>query len=378
MSVYTKKDGRVYVVYSQHGRRVWESFGRGEKALNSARLRDLALKIARLRRDTTPGLSGPSPTFREVCQLYINDRRGDMADSTRKDLLGALTRYVMPIIGGKRIGDITLMDWSEIQNEMMKADPEKHKKPAGNATINKMFRYLNPIMKWAVAHDLLAENPWRSRIPLKQKKFNLELLSLEEFRRILAVADDDLAWVMKMAYYTGMRPGRSELFALTWDNVDFENSRIRIFGRKTDHYRWQYLPDFFMAEMRSRFERGRIVSALLCLLAAAPQTDRVCTYNGRPIKWLRNIWIAALEEAKITRPIRLYDIRHFHITHALAAGAPMLELAERVGHKSAQMIVKVYAHMVEDLRSKKPFDLPSIEEADPGAKPPDEAECRQT
>ena len=67
----------------------------------------------------------------------------------------------------------------------------------------------------------------------------------------------------------------------------------------------------------------------------------------------------AKEKAGITKTkkIRFYDIHHFYITYALANGANITELAERVGHVDATMVVKVYAHLAEDLKTKRAFEV---------------------
>ena len=57
----------------------------------------------------------------------------------------------------------------------------------------------------------------------------------------------------------------------------------------------------------------------------------------------------------------MYDIRHFYISYALANGADIMDLAERVGHVNGEMIMRVYAHLAKDLQKKKAFKLPSID-----------------
>jgi len=47
--------------------------------------------------------------------------------------------------------------------------------------------------------------------------------------------------------------------------------------------------------------------------------------------------------------IRLYDLRHTHVTLMLAAGVPVHEVAARVGHASAKMTLDVYAHALPHL-----------------------------
>ncbi|MBI4620835.1 MAG: hypothetical protein HY739_11885 [Desulfobacterales bacterium] len=64
--------------------------------------------------------------------------------------------------------------------------------------------------------------------------------------------------------------------------------------------------------------------------------------------------------AGVRSDIRLYDIRHFYITYALANCASILELAERVGHVDATMIIKVYAHPPDELKTKQACEIPNI------------------
>jgi integrase len=70
------------------------------------------------------------------------------------------------------------------------------------------------------------------------------------------------------------------------------------------------------------------------------------------------------KKAGITRRIRLYDIRHLHISYALGTGADIMDLAERVGHVNAAMIINVYAHLAKDLQKNKPHALPSLHQND--------------
>jgi integrase len=43
---------------------------------------------------------------------------------------------------------------------------------------------------------------------------------------------------------------------------------------------------------------------------------------------------------------RFHDLRHWHVTQALAVGLPVRDVAERVGHASARMTLDVYGHAI--------------------------------
>lgn len=345
MPVHTKKNGLVYCVYYDGSKRIWEPFGRGPEAKKAAETRDLEIKLKKRRGQWHVTGQTHSISFNEFAQAYMNHRKIDLSPRTLDGIFWMLIKYVIPVIGNKSICNINMQDWNRIQEAMTE-------KGAGSKTINTYFKYLNKLFKWSVANGYLKEHPWKNRESLRQKKYHIDLFTIEEFQKILNAAPDHLAWAMEVAYFTGVRTGPSELLALTWDNVDFENNRIRIYSTKTDSHRWQYIDPDFTRRMKKRYTESR---------RNGETSSYVCTYQDHPIKSLKTAWQKAKKKAGITKPIRLYDIRHFYITYALANGANITELADRVGHVDATMIVKVYTHLVEELKTKQAFQVPEIQ-----------------
>jgi integrase len=45
-------------------------------------------------------------------------------------------------------------------------------------------------------------------------------------------------------------------------------------------------------------------------------------------------------------PCRFHDLRHTHATLALAAGTPVHVVSRRLGHKSIQITLDLYAHVL--------------------------------
>lgn len=350
MSIHTKPDGRVFVVhYDAAGRQKWESVGRGPDAVREAKRRDLEIRLLKA---SGAGLTANQPpaglTVQAVIQQYINARQTDLADKTRREILAFAARDILPACGNKNIRGIALIDWIAIQNGMIQ-------RGASNRTINTYFRYFSTIMRWAAEMGIIGDNPFKNRRPLKEKKHKIELFSTNEFKRILEVAAPHLAWAIRVAYYTGVRPGKSELLSMRWSDFDFPGEKVRIRGTKTAlSERWQYPGREFMAQAQAYYTHSR---------AQGETSDFVCTWHDQPISSLKTAWETAQRSAGITRPIRLYDIRHYYITHALASGAGVLDLAERVGHTDGTMILKVYSHIVDDLRSKEAFKIPVLQPA---------------
>ena len=345
MPVHTKNNGLVYCVYYDGSKRIWEPFGRGPDAKKAAEARDLEIQLKKKRGQWQTTGQMHSISFNDLAQAYMDHRKIDLSPKTREGILYALAKYVLPIIGNKPIHSINLQDWNRIQEAITDNG-------AGSKTINTYFKYMNKLFKWSVTSGYLQEHPWKSRESLRQKKYHIDLFTIEEFQKILNEAPGHLAWAMEVAYFTGMRTGLSELLVLTWDSVDFENNRIRIYATKTDSHRWQYVDPDFMLRMKKRYTESR---------QRGETSPYVCTYQDQPIKSLKNAWNNTKKKAGITKKIRLYDIRHFYITYALANGANITELAERVGHVDATMIVKIYSHLVEELKTKRAFQVPELQ-----------------
>ncbi len=251
----------------------------------------------------------------------------------------------MPAIGNKQINIINIQDWNKIQESIVEAG-------VGPRSINKYFQYTSKIFTWAVENEYINDHPWRKRKPLRiLKKFKIDLFTLQEFTSILNVAPDHLKWCLEFAYNSGVRPGPKELFSLKWSNIDWKMKRIQVYSSKTDTYRWQYFTTAFMVKLKAKDKENN----------GCPY---IVSYKGKQIKSISKAWQTAKKKAGVTRRIRLYDIRHFYITYALANGADIMDLAERVGHVNGEMIMRVYAHMAKDLQKKEAFKLPTLQMVD--------------
>ena len=341
MPIFTKKNGLIYCVYYDGRKKIWEPFGRGTDAKRAAEARDLEIKLKKKRGGWATGQSS-SLLFCELAQIYIDHRKIDLSTKTREEILRTLANYIIPVIGNKPIHIINIQDWNKIQESMVDAD-------VGPRSINKYFQYTSKVFTWTVENDYIYDHPWHKRKPLRiLKKFQIDLFSIEEFTSILDVAPEHLKWCLELAYNSGVRPGPKELFSLKWSNVEWNMKRIRIYASKTDTWRWQYFTTAFMVKLKAKNKESN----------GCPY---IISYKGKQIKSISKAWQTAKKNAGITRRIRLYDIRHFYITYALANGADIMDLAERVGHVNGEMIMRVYAHMAKDLQKKEAFDLPQLQ-----------------
>lgn len=358
MSSGKKNDGRWYCAWwdPARARRVFEYFGRGAEAEKAARLRDLEIKRIRIEQPRKP-LYGCAVSFRTLAQEYINARQVEISSKTIAGIIQTAELYALPVIGDLPANRVSMADWTKIEKTMID-------RKVNARTINKYFQYLSKIFDWGIDREYIKEHPWTRRKPLRMKdKLRIELITPDEIQRILDAADDHLRWAIEVEYNTGVRPGPTELFALTWDDFDYETGALTVFSSKTGTSYTQYVSMEFLDRLKERRAKVRAEDLRLAKRRGEirPECPHVISFRGEPVRQLANAWVSAKKRAGIARRIRLYDLRHFYITYALASGADLLDLAHRVGHKDANMIVNVYAHLVDEMRRKEAFNLPKID-----------------
>ena len=59
-------------------------------------------------------------------------------------------------------------------------------------------------------------------------------------------------------------------------------------------------------------------------------------------------------------PARFHDLRHMAATFQLAAGASVVDVASNLGHASAYMTLKVYAHATEQTKRQAVARMASL------------------
>ena len=145
-----------------------------------------------------------------------------------KDLLRI---HIIPAIGNVKLANLTPSRISSLCLELSKGRKDGVKGGYSDATIRRVRALISSILSSAAADGAIKDNPCRNvkkirstEIDHKQRFFTVNqaktfLGSLEELHLQMQV-------FFNMALYGGMR--RSELLALDWDDIDFQNNQVRI------------------------------------------------------------------------------------------------------------------------------------------------------
>jgi integrase len=185
-----------------------------------------------------------------------------------------------------------------------------------------------------------------------------QLRSFVEF-----TSDDRLAAAWLLLVTTGMR--RGEVLGLTWENVDFTNSRlsvvrslsivnyhdVRLIQPKTSKGRRSIALDpATLAALQAH--RVRQLEERLQWGAAWNDSDLVFPReDGTPIHPQRmTSWFEQLSRDACLPRIRLHDLRHSYATAALAADVPAKVVSERLGHASVMITLDTYSHILPSMQ----------------------------
>lgn len=216
-------------------------------------------------------------------------------------------------------------------------------KPLAAATINRYRTTLQAILSWGRKKRLMPKgwtNPVNDTERLPEDNMRTRYLSEAEYDRLLKAARvsywKKLTLLVKLAVTTGAR--RGTLLALRWKDIDLKEGRATCPRTKNgEPFVLVLLPDV-VAELK-RFQTG-----------SNPEDLIFCGRRGdKPINF-EKAYYNALANAGIEGAC-FHTLRHSHASWLARRGAPLLAIADSLGHKSLAM-TKRYSHLCVDSRAE--------------------------
>lgn len=161
--------------------------------------------------------------FSELAEWYFtNFAPIELKASTVYTYTGQYKKHIEPVLGNMKLKDITTPKFTQVM-QSYKLNP---------ATVRKIYVIVQSIFKRGMEQGFLRDNPCRNVILPKNKEQNKVMaLSHDELKRFVKLLDEkpwdeDVKRIIRFLLYTGMRCG--ECFALSWEDIDFDNMSISI------------------------------------------------------------------------------------------------------------------------------------------------------
>lgn len=280
-------------------------------------------------------------TLHDGYLLYLRERQfTSKAMNWQMDSM----RYPLQMLGARPLASITKKDLESLKEEML-AMPVKPVTTRGRLSV------LRTVLRWCAEKDLMSPVAFPRLPPAHYEKIIPP--TPEELAAMMAVAAPHIVRVIVLGAQMGVRVGPSEMFRLTWNDVDFSRRVLRVHGaRKNPNAPWREVP---------------IRESLLPLLEAWREEDAardvpyLVSYCGKPLsRHIENGWKYALRRAGITRRIRPYDLRHAFATELIAAGVDIGTVAKLMGHSTPTMLLTHYQYVMDGQKRAAVEALPDI------------------
>lgn len=223
----------------------------------------------------------------------------------------------------------------------------------------------------------MATNPAQLVDKPKQERREMQALAPEQAAKFLQFAKDDKLFLyFALALETGARP--SELLALQWKDIDYQQGRISI--QRSLEY-----PDYgrafrFIEPKTQRSRRSITISKINMYLLREHRKQQAeiqlkagsswqaydlvfSTPEGNPIQTrniLRRHLRPILKRAELPQTFNLYSLRHSCATLLLASGVNPKIVSERLGHASIVLTLDTYSHVLPDMQQSASDKLEKI------------------
>lgn len=211
------------------------------------------------------------------------------------------------------------------------------------------YGLLRSALKQAIEWSLLQRSPCVGiKLPRKVKR-KPTFLTIEESQQMM---QRDVLWTVALT--TGMRP--EEYLALEWSHVDLDAGVLRVEQALTELKAREWIVTQDLKTESSRRTVAIPASTVGALKAHRRATGAITGFVFRgpsgsflSVDHARKRWQRDLKRAQIGTPARLYDTRHSHASHLLAAGVHPKVVQERLGHSSITITMDTYSHVMPEL-----------------------------
>ncbi len=402
MAAIIKRGNKYAVVYryadaSGEEKQKWESFASKQDAKKrKAEVEDQILK----------GTLVPPccDTLDSLMQDYIQSYGlNTWAVSTYESKLSLYKHYIQPLIGDKKLKDLTprAMDKYFLALQKVKTVTVNHTKPKSEYvtphTMLEIKKFLSSAFKQAVKWELMGRNPVANVNLPKYKKKEREIWTSEQIHTALDACEDDmLALAINLSFTCTLRVG--EILGLTWDCINIAPEAIEageaflIVNKELQRANRNCMEELSDKDIILKFPQVN-PSNSTCLILKTPKTQSsvrkvfiprsvadmltaryqeilelkdllgdefhdynlvLCNTNGRPLEtsYIQREMKKLIKKTGLPKVV-FHSLRHSSITYKLKLnGGDMKSVQGDSGHAQMTMVAEVYSHIIDEDRKK--------------------------
>ena len=307
---------------------------------------------------------GDNMRFNYLCEIYFREYAPNkLKPVTEEHYKSNVRNHIAPVFGNKKLKDITTSDITAFLTGLNKKE----------STVRKIKIVLHSILKFAVSQKYISENPcggaiWRESTEREYGEIN-NVLDLQQAKKLMQMLDDYSVFntIIKLLLLTGMRSG--ECLGLRWDSIDFE--RKTIFIDKTLSYannEW-----FLTSPKTPRSTRTVSIdqNTVEILRKHREEQNKTKAIVGEAWQHLELVFTSCTghwydrsllntqfkrfitrnkETLNLDHNFTIHGLRHTNAALLLYAGEDIENISAHLGHASADITSRVYAHMYAEVK----------------------------
>lgn len=294
-----------------------------------------------------------NPIFKDyMWEWYKTFRKGKYSKRNDKDIELAI-HTATKFFKQTKIKSITRAKYQEFINWY----GETH----ASASVKKVHTYTKACLQDAYNDKLIDRDPTyrvitRGKAPNKDE--NLKFLNVKETEKLVAVVKDGLKpttesrYMILLSLNTGLR--FSEVLALTWADIDFNERTIRVnksFDYTVTH---QLQPTKTKSSIRTiTVDRQTLNILREYQIANRKLHPEYLFIDGSLTPTISNTACNKMlkkccEKAGV-KPITFHGLRHTHCSLLLYQGVNIKYISQRLGHSDVSTTYSIYSHVIDEL-----------------------------
>jgi len=348
---------KVFLYRDEHGRKRYRT------EVVHGRKRDADKRLLELLQQKNTGNLTPrsSMTLRDLTKEWCDHKARDVAPRTLAGYRDTLDRYVLPVLGHRKVESLQLREIDQLYGLMLKGElpnPDGSAgvtgRPLSARTVRLTHAALSQALSQAVRWGVIQHNPvTEATIPSSKPAEKVVLTSDERGRFLAACRDSFYCALYHLLLDTGLRPG--EACALRWTDLDLLNGTLSVQRavtrgkdgtailaepKTTKSRRTVPLLGGLRVELVWHLDWQRERNLDIAGFVFTNQDGgmlRPWTFNKRDLR-------RTLRAAGITKPVTLYNFRHTFGTLHVRAGTPLKVVSDLLGHSTIQQTANTYMH----------------------------------
>lgn len=285
-------------------------------------------------------------TIREVASLWKKEKQLYVKQSTLFAYVLIIENHIVPALGNKR--ELTEEDVQEFVLQ-------KLRKGLSQKTVKGILIVLKMIQKFGSKHHFLPIAEWSVKYPTEQRKEELEVLSVDNQRKIMEYVINNFSFRNLGVYIslsTGMRIG--EICALKWSDINLKRESIcvnrtieRIYIIKDGKRHTELVMG--TPKTKNSIREIPIDCELMKLISSyatkANQDHFVLTNKTKPTepRTYRNYYKKLLKQLNIPN-LKFHGLRHSFATRCIESQCDYKTVSVILGHANISTTLNLYVH----------------------------------